>query len=83
MCITHFFVPNWPDSSPPRHGRKRNAAAKLCVVPTFFARTFYLVYMALDTTQNDSSVFVEKTFDVKVGIWAKIKRDVSRIALRR
>ena len=33
-------------------------------------------------TQNASSVFVEKIFDLKVGSCAKIERDVSRIALR-
>ena len=43
-----FSVPDWPNSSPPRHGRKRNIAAKLRVVPAFFfSGTFYLVYIAL------------------------------------
>ena len=36
----------------------------------------------LGITQNASSAFVEKIFDLEVGSCAKIERDVSRIALR-
>ena len=46
LCPPHLKTPS-AATSPPRHSRKRNVAAKLRVVSAFFAGTFYLVYKAL------------------------------------